>query len=132
MKNQLWVMLIILAFGCQSTQEEKDPAGTLVGNWKAQWTTSVESIPEAKDSHLTMNASYTFTEDSVWIELYGYEGCLFYQDTLSNTIPWKLSGDVLSLIGEDNSPSLTFDVKSLSSEKVELVLLNDIFITLTP
>ena len=141
MKNLLWMILIILVSAFQPAKEaaseneaddEAYQASTLIGAWNAEWSTTLEAIPEAKDAALTMNGTYNFSEDSVWIELYGYEGCLFYQDTLTNRIRWSLSGDTLSLISEDNTPSITYDVRSLSKDKIELVLLGDIFITLTP
>lgn len=132
-KNQLWV-LMLLVISCQSGPEKpgKTEAGKIyMGTWNARWHTTPEAFPDVMDSDLTMNGVFDFTEDSLGVTLYGYPGCLFSHDTLSNRSKWALSGDTLSLINEDNLPSITYQILSKEAQKVELVFLEDIFVTLT-
>lgn len=135
----LWVLLI-LGFACQPAKEksvEEDESKTVnysemfLGRWEAKWNTTPEAFPDVKDAKLTMDGVFNFTEDSLSVTLYGYPGCLFSHDTLSNRSRWNLSEGILSLINEDNTPSISYEIMSQDSIRVELVFLEDIFVTLT-
>lgn len=102
-----------------------------LGSWEAKWNTTPEAFPDVKDAKLTMDGVFSFTEDSLSVTLYGYPGCLFSHDTLSNKSRWSLSEGILSLINEDNTPSISYEIVSQNSTRVELVFLEDIFVTLT-
>lgn len=137
-KKCLWVVLAMV-FACQSSKEkpeEKVPqvvdySKLYLGTWQAQWNTTPEAFPDVTDSELTMDGVFSFTTDSLSVTLYGYPGCLFSHDTLSNRSRWALSEHTLSLINDDNSPSISYEIKSQDSTRVELVFLEDIFVTLT-
>lgn len=134
----LWTLLI-LGLACQPAKEqsaeetpvEVDPRPAYYGTWDATWVASEEAFPGSKDSELTMNGLYVFSEDSISVTLYGHPGCLFGHDTISNRSRWSISGDTLSLIGDDNTPNIMYQVKSQDNNKVELIFLEDLFITLT-
>ena len=136
--KSLWILLI-LGVACQSTKEKptEENLGSVdyrqlyLGTWQAKWNTTPEAFPDVRDSELTMEGVFDFTADSLSVTLYGYPGCLFSHDTLSNRSKWTLTGGKLSLINEDNTPSISYEIKSQDSARVELVFLEDIFVTLT-
>ena len=137
----LWAVLVLVMVACQSTTQEQpieeeqpvvtDPRAAFLGAWEARWHTTQEAFPDVTDAQLTMDGVFDFSTDSISVTLYGYPGCLFSHDTLSNQSRWALSGDTLSLINEDNTPGITYEIKSQDSTKVEMVFLEDIFVTLT-
>lgn len=139
-KKGLWAILVLMV-ACRPATKEKpvetegpavvDPRAVFLGEWQAQWNTTQEAFPDVTDSQLTMDGVFDFSEDSISVTLYGYPGCLFSHDTLSNRSRWALSGNTLSLINEDNTPGITYEIKSQESKKVEMVFLEDIFVTLT-
>lgn len=133
-RHCLWLLPLFIV-ACQSGSEEKraDHAERQFysGTWTARWHTTPEAFPDVQGSDLTMDGVFSFTSDSVSVTLYGYPGCLFSHDTLSNRSKWSYSGDTLALINEDNSPSITYKVLSKDTQKVEMVFLEDIFVTLT-
>lgn len=137
-KKSLWAILV-LGFACQPAKEKPvqeipavvDYTRIYLGTWQARWNTTPEAFPDVKDSELTMDGVFSFTEDSLSVTLYGYPGCLFSHDTLSNRSGWTLSEHTLSLINDDNTPSISYEVQSQDSTRIELVFLEDISVTLT-
>ncbi len=137
-KKSLWAVLA-LGVACQPAKEKPvegvpqvvDYSKMYLGTWQATWNTTPEAFPDVNDAELTMNGVFSFSDDSLSVTLYGYPGCLFSHDTLSNRSGWTLSANTLSLINDDNTPSISYEIKSQDSSRVELVFLEDIFVTLT-
>jgi len=113
------------------TSEEPSEVRSLDREWVAEWRTLPESFPGVENVDFTMNGKISFSSDSVTIMAYGYEGCIFSEDTLSHTLRWVMKGDSLQLINEDDIQGMTYIVKSMTDEKIDMVMMEDIFLTLS-
>lgn len=113
---------------CSSSSER--PTGWM-GEWKAEWETPSESYPGIEDMEFYMTGEFLFNGDSLTVTANGYPGCIFNIDTLSHTQSWKISNDTLFLLNDPELPGMTYQVKSFSEERIELQLMEDIFVTLT-
>ena len=121
-------LCLLLVLGCGG-EREKDQ--TFIGDWQANWRTLPESFPGMENMDFTMSGKITFSYDSVSITAYGYEGCIFSEDTLIHALEWKVSNDTLHLLNEADIYGMSYKVVSKSDEKIELQLMEDIFLTLT-
>ena len=101
-----------------------------MGEWKAKWTTLPASFPGVEGVDFEMDGVVQFTADSITISAYGYEGCIFSEDTLTHTLKWQISQDSLKLVNADNIHGMTYMIKELSEDKIELVMMDDIFLSL--
>lgn len=101
------------------------------GDWSANWETPAESYPGIENMSFTMDGNFIFTSDSLTVKANGFDGCIFNSDTLSHTQSWYVSNDTLFLLNEPDMPGMTYLIKSKSKNKVELQLMEDIFVTLT-
>ncbi len=129
MKGKVISILVLLALvGCTS-EVEKDQ--TFLGKWDAQWRTLPESFPGMEDMDFTMSGVIAFSPDSVAITAYGYEGCIFSEDTLRHALGWRTANDSLHLLNEKDVYGMSYKVLSRSESKIELQLMEDIFLTLT-
>jgi len=128
-------ILLAIFFSCADNSREKDATNVsslMVGSWNAQWKTLPESFPEVKDMDFTMNGKFDFNkENTVAIKAYGYPGCIFSSDTLSHSLNWKISNDTLKLLNQGEKQGITYKIKSFEDSKIELQLMEDIFVTLT-
>ena len=129
MKNALkFCVLLAFLWSCGNNENDK----TLVlGSWKADWKTEPESFPDIEDVDLTMDGQVVFTTDSVSITAYGYPGCIFSSDTLTHSLTWKMSNDSLHLINDEEIYGISYKILTMSSAKVELQLMDDIYLTLS-
>ncbi|WP_436514370.1 hypothetical protein [Ekhidna sp. To15] len=101
------------------------------GSWKAEWETPPESYPEVQDMEFYMTGIFQFTEDSLTKTVNGYPGCIFAIDTLSHTQSWYVSGDTLFLMNAAESAGMTYRIASKTNERIQLQLMEDIFVTLS-
>ncbi len=128
-------ILLAIFFSCSEDSQEKDATNVsslMVGSWNAQWKTLPESFPEVKDMDFTMNGEFNFIkENTVAIKAYGYPGCIFSSDTLSHSLNWKILNDTLKLLNQGEKQGITYKIKSFEDSKIELQLMEDIFVTLT-
>lgn len=104
----------------------------VVGEWKAKWTTDPASYPGVDSSvRFTMDGQFEFTHDGkVTISAYGHEGCIFSSDTLIHSLNWNLNNDTLKLVNENDVHGMTYSVLSLTTDKMKLQLMEDIFLNL--
>lgn len=123
-------ILLFTACGTGSTESSVPPPEWL-GEWKAEWETLPESYPDIEDMEFYMNGKFFITEDSLTVLANGYPGCIFNVDTLSHTQLWRVSNDTLFLQNEPNTPGMTYQIKAFSESRIELQLMDDIFVTLT-
>ena len=125
-----FVVIMISAFSCTSTPE-KTKNQSLVGNWDVQWITYPEEGMEADPTiNLTMNGKMYIYQDSISVHAYGYEGCIFGADTLMHTLNWSVSGDTLNLINVGDDFGIPYVIKEISTDKVKLQLVEDVFLFL--
>lgn len=128
--TRIVVILVITLFFYSCSSSHFEGESNFIGNWEANWKTLPESFPGMEDVEFTMSGKVDFTENQVSITAYGYEGCIFSEDTLTHTLNWRLSSDTLHLINDDDVYGMSYKVLSSSSEMIELRLMEDIFLTL--
>ncbi|MEM7297656.1 MAG: hypothetical protein AAF391_05255 [Bacteroidota bacterium] len=125
----IFCCLLVLS-SCTSSTEAERPTEWM-GEWKAEWETPPESYPGIEDMEFYMNGQFTFTDDSLTVTANGYPGCIFNIDTLSHRQSWKISGDTLFLLNDPELPGMTYQIKSFSENRIQLQLMEDIFVTLS-
>lgn len=140
MKKALFVIIILSVAACTQTNTTESKYAEAVNNdrpafwngvWTATWETdpaSFENIPGITD--FTMPGKFIFKGDSVNIKAFGFEGCVFSKDTLDHALIWKVSGDSLILINDEETPGMVYNIKAANEEKISLQLMDDIFLTL--
>ena len=131
--NQSIVILASIIFSLHACGPEKSKEEIILGEWNAHWeTTPDESFPDIKDEHLKMNGIIRFADDGkVEISAYGFDGCIFSDDTLTNILNWKLEERVLRFIDNDDDHGLPYNIVKFNSKELQLSLLEDINLTLS-
>lgn len=130
MKKLLFLLTLIVAISCSETKNNERPA-SWNGEWTATWKTDPESFEGIEGiTDFTMPGKFIFDSDSVNIKAYGFEGCVFSKDTLDHKLMWKVSGDSLILINDEDTPGMVYSVKEAGEKKISLQLMEDIFLTL--
>ena len=123
MKKFAFLLLSFVIFSCSSSEWE--------GTWNAEWETPPESYPGIENMTFTMNGNFIFADDSLTVKANGFDGCIFNSDTLSHTQSWYVENDTLFLLNEPGQPGMTYLIKAKTEGRVELQLMEDIFVTLT-
>ena len=116
--------MILLLFSCSDELK-------LEGTWDAIWETSPESFEKIDGiENFTMNGKFIFHGDSITIIANGYKGCVFGVDTIKHSQKWNLQNDTLYLVNETNLKGISYLIKSKNENRIELQLMEDIFIHL--
>ena len=103
----------------------------LEGTWDAIWETSPESFGKIEGiENFTMNGKFIFNGDSITIIAHGYKGCVFGVDTIKHSQKWNLQNDTLYLVNETNLKGISYLIRSKNKNRIELQLMEDIFIHL--
>ena len=123
------MFVISLCWSCTNTTQESE--SPFLGTWTAKWKTLPESYPGVTGVDFTMDGVVKFYPDSASILAYGYQGCIFSEDTLSHSLQWKLSNDSLHLVNDNDVYGMMYKVVAQEENKIELMLMEDIFLTLT-
>jgi hypothetical protein len=118
-----------LIVGCNSNQKKEDQ---ILGEWNAHWETKAdESFSELKAENLQMDGFIKFTPDGkVEIAAFGYDGCIFSDDTLRNVLNWKIDDSVIRFIDHGDDHGLPYTINKFSRNEMQLTLLEDINLTL--
>ncbi|MEP4532425.1 MAG: hypothetical protein ABJ004_05015 [Cyclobacteriaceae bacterium] len=130
MRKTIFLIALVAAFSCTETKKNERPAHW-AGEWQATWKTdpaSFEGIEGITD--YTMPGKFIFTGDSLNIKAFGFEGCVFSKDTLDHVLVWKVSGDSLILINDQDTPGMVYSIRESGEKKIGLQLMDDIFLTL--
>lgn len=137
-KIQLATFLIItvLAFNaCDSSKENTaEVSKNLIGDWKVQWITYPDKNADANDSiNYTMNGEMNIKENGkITINAYGYKNCIFGTDTLIHTLNWEVPSDtILNLTNDGDKYGIPYTIKELTTKKVKLQLVEDVYLFLT-
>lgn len=131
MKKLIPIILILSACGGTNEKAAYNRPDQMVGVWSAKWETPAESYPDLTDTEFYMNGEFTFTSDSLKIENNGFPGCIFNVDTIAHTQSWYISNDTLFLFNEPEVLGMSYVIKRQSESKIELQLMEDIFVTLS-
>lgn len=132
--KKLFPLLLVIAAACTSNSEkekEYNRPTNMIGIWTAKWETPPESYPDLADTEFFMNGEFSFTKDSLTIENNGFPGCIFNIDTIAHTQSWYVSNDSLYLFNDPEVLGMSYQIKSKTDNKIELQLMDDIFVTLT-
>ena len=123
------VLTGISTTGCDQSRENEQ---SLIGKWNAHWETQMDSsFSGIEGKNLHMNGKINFHQNgTVEIAAYGYNGCIFSDDTLINTLKWKISDSELRFIDEGDSQGLPYVINNFTSDQLDLTLLEDIHLTL--
>lgn len=135
LSNLVFFAIILLLFtGCGSDKkEEKETTITkedvLLGKWDAQW---IKTDPEEgfTGRQLKMNGRMEFTKNRVNITVYGFDGCIFFSDTVVSKLKWKIEDNVIRFIDLSDDQGLPYNIESFSNDKIKLSLMEDIYIDL--
>ena len=127
------ILLSLIILGCGTSKEKsKDDQNPLIGRWEAEWRTGPEAFPDVTGiEKFTMDGNFTFNPDgSVQIAAFGFPGCIFSSDTLEHELNWQINNDTLNLRSQDDPYGIPYTIVEVSDQKVELRLMEDIFLTL--
>lgn len=121
------IIFLMAVITLQRCQQKASPEGQLKGSWQAEWIMD----PNPEDGAQTMNGKFEFFPGGkVHIEAYGFNGCLFACDTLSNDLLWTLDHDTLCITDKKDHSGLFYKIQYFSDDSIHMVLLDDIHIAL--
>ncbi len=128
MKKLVFLSLIFL-MACQSGDSAKE---AWEGRWSAKWSTDPSGYGDlALGMSFEMDGVFEFDEEQVTIDAYGFEGCIFGEDTLSHSQSWEIRNDTLELQHTPGEPGIFYKVLEQTDQTIRLQLVDDIFVTLT-
>ena len=124
------LLFLFIGFGCGLKKSKEE---VILGEWKAHWETAAdESLPGIDGESLKMNGKIRFMNDGkVEISAFGFDGCIFSDDTLNNILNWKLDDTVLRFIDKGDEHGLPYTINKFKSDELQLTLLEDINLTLS-
>ena len=134
MKKLSIIILVLALFDCAGpSSEEANRPLEWIGEWKAEWETPPESPSYAglTDMEFYMDGKFIFSDDSLKVINNGYPECIFAVDTLEHTQSWRISNDTLVLFNDPKTPGITYRINSFEENRIQLQLMEDIFVTLT-
>jgi hypothetical protein len=123
-------LLFFILHSCGFKQSKEE---IIVGEWSAHWeTVPDESLPGISGENLKMKGAIHFRESGkVDISAYGFQGCIFSDDTMINTLNWELADSILRFIDEGDEFGLPYKINKFGKNEIHLVLLEDINLTLS-
>lgn len=129
--NRIILFILIASSIIVSCSDQKN--NELEGEWNVQWVTDPASYPDVDASiNFTMNGKFTFEKSGkLTIDAYGYEGCIFSNDTLSHSLNWKVKNDTLSTFNNKDLHGISYKITEQSPNKVKLQMMEDIYLHLT-
>lgn len=131
MRNFLVFAIILFFVACSGSNEGAEEVD-FQGQWSARWQADSTSFGEMPPgTSYEMRGFFVFHEDSLEVTTYGYEGCIFGQDTLSHKQRWLVQGDSLNLLSDYDETGMSYSIKRATTSRIELQLLDDIAVTLT-
>jgi len=120
------IALFQLLNACVAKSKEK----LVEGEWNALWSSS-NSYEGFGEKELQMPGKFVFKGDgTVEIIGYGFDGCLFSNDTITSKVNYKFTNTSLMLIEGKNENGLEYEINNWADQQIELSLLNDIKVEL--
>jgi hypothetical protein len=129
--NRIILFILTASSIIVSCSDQKN--NELEGEWNVQWVTDPASYPDVDASiNFTMNGKFNFEKSGkLTIDAYGYEGCIFSNDTLSHSLNWKINNDTLSTFNNKDLHGISYKITEQAPNKVKLQMMEDIFLHLT-
>jgi len=124
--------VLVLIFN-QCTPERESEGNYFTGSWKAEWYLVDEDMHGMfSESEITMSGQVIFnTNQSVEITAYGFEGCVFASDTARNKLHFEFHDSLLNMTNKEKEVVFSYSVKEKLPEKLTLLLMDDIQLTLS-
>ena len=124
--------VLVLIFN-RCAQETESDANYFTGTWEAEWYLVDEDMHGMfSDSEIKMNGQVVIDQDqSVEIIAYGFEGCVFASDTARNKLNFEFQDSILNLVNKEKEVVFSYRVKEKLTEKLTLLLMDDIQLTLS-
>jgi len=120
---------MVLSFCNREGEQIKN---NLTGNWQAKWELINPELTDIfKPEQMIMEGEVFFDLDHARIRAFGFEGCAFTSDTSENVLSYKKNDSILNLLNEDNEVIFSYVVKNEKSNFLELLLMEDISLTLS-
>ncbi|MEQ9216512.1 MAG: hypothetical protein RLO17_00630 [Cyclobacteriaceae bacterium] len=124
----LAIIIVICCYACNRSSGENEQ---YLGSWVAFWETDPAGYPGLSGQlDFTMNGRFVIEEDSITIEGYGYQGCIFTEDTIHHKLIWRISNDSLKLFNDPDTPGLAYKIIQSEEDKIKLQI-EDIYVTLS-
>ena len=123
--------VLSLLFNECTTEKEQD-SSYFEGTWNAEWFLTDKEIHSMfTPEEITMHGQVFFKEDmTVEITAFGFEGCVFAADTATNTLRYEFQDTLLNLVNSEKEVIFSYQVKEKLPDKITLLLLEDIQLTL--
>ena len=124
--------VLVLIFN-QCMPEKDSEADYFTGTWKVEWYLVDEQMHGSfTRSEITMNGLIEFYDNqSIEITAYGFEGCVFASDTAKNKLHYEFQDSLLNLINKEKEVVFSYKVKEKLPQKLILILMDDIQLTLS-
>jgi len=124
--------VLVLTFN-QCAPEKESEENYFTGTWEAQWYLIGKDMHGMfSESDITMNGQVVIDRDqTVEIIAYGFEGCVFASDTAMNTLHFEFQDSILNLINKEKEVVFSYRVKEKLPDKLILLLMDDIQLTLS-
>jgi hypothetical protein len=133
MRNLFSVFIIsylVFLLACNGEGEKMD--NHLAGNWYAKWELiNPELTGIFKPEQMIMEGEVFFDADHARIRAFGFDGCAFTSDTSENVLYYKKNDTILNLFNDENDVIFSYVIKSEEQNSMELLLMDDINLTLT-
>ena len=124
--------VLVLIFN-QCAPERESEINYFTGTWEAEWYLIDKDMHGMfSESEITMNGQVVVDQDqNVDIIAYGFEGCVFASDTARNTLHLDFQDSLLNLTNKEKEVVFSYMVKEKLPEKLTLLLMDDIRLTLS-
>ena len=124
--------VLVLIFN-QCAPERESEANYFTGIWDAKWYLIDKDMHGMfSESEITMDGQVVVDKDrTMEIIAYGFEGCVFASDTASNILHFEFQDSVLNLTNKEKEVVFSYRVKEKLPDKLTLLLMDDIQLTLS-
>jgi len=122
---------LLIYYSC--TLEKEKMSDPLVGKWNARWELiNPEMINIFEPDQMIMHGEVIFNQDNyAKIRAFGFEGCAFTSDTSENQLIYKKNDSTINLLNSNNEVIFSYFIKDEGIDFVQLLLMDDIELTLT-
>jgi hypothetical protein len=123
-------VLILLFYQC--TSEKDSTRSYFEGAWNAEWFLLDKDMQSMfSTSEITMYGQVVFdVNETVEITAYGFDGCVFASDTAQNALNYEFQDSLLNMINGEKEVVFAYKVKEKLPDKLTLLLMDDIQLTL--